>query len=382
MWPRRYSPCEDSKSRVHRRAAAAWVGRIAGFLAAVALVQLPAQAGFVASAGPETKCAFGRDVWTWDTLPGSDTIDHDFWKRTVTSAGPINSPTLTLEATHKATPGPCHVGEAAAGPHTVTLNVPSTVIPRTYRRVAQFDHAGHFDIISLMAAIKAVPADAEVSAVGNHLGAKATTWSFNPVVPGTLTVSATFDAKPQEKLFGPEAVGTGPVLGANEDARRLPADATDWEYVFEASAATHMDLAFLGDVNGAPGKLSLTAAFQFFEALLGPIEAPLFHDDAQELFIFVDLAQWLFDQYSFGVLEEIVVNAGFNDLLPGFFFSTAPIDFSGGLPVFANPYSGPATHVAKVDGGTIGMPSTLALVMLALIPGLWLRRPMAGPYRP
>ena len=110
----------------------------------------------------------------------------------------------------------------------------------------------------------------------------------------------------------------------------------------------------------------MAPAFGFSEQTVGPVEAPFFESETQELFVFVDLSQWLSSAQLFQPFEQISITDGLNDMLPGFLFSTSLIVTVGDQVVMQNWYTGSVVRVGIVDGETIPEPGTLALLEIGL----------------
>jgi hypothetical protein len=132
---------------------------------------------------------------------------------------------------------------------------------------------------------------------------------------------------------------------------------------------TSTTLAFLGAVDGAPGELDLGSAIDLFIES-DDIIAPMFLDSmgGSDLFVGIDLTQWLSFFSAFIAGDEISFTNGVSDLFPGILIGTSPVIFD---PVFGlmtnNPATGTFEIVGTIDGGIVPEPSTLILVGTSLL---------------
>lgn len=349
-------------------------------------------AGFMFTSGgqPPDRCGF-QIRWDWDKTNASTPPDfanpRQFgfvpnWNGQVQSAGgpelsDTNRPwTITATVNH-ANPPPCHDTEGGAGPHAISVSIPSVTRSGRYRAVKQFDHLNtpHWDVLSLEADITTAGKASEVTLGARHGGALAATWSFSTRVDGTLSVFATFPDGALPLLIDQHVQDWRKPFAQRLLNQPLPKGATDWEYDFfpdvlvasdDPPPGSHMHLAFLGEVNDLPGKLELAPVFELFLEQ-GHIEAPLFHSSEQELFIFVDLNRWLLEPVSLNDFDTLPIINGFNDLLPGYFFSNSPISIVGNQVIGQSGFTGNATFVAIADGEVIPLPSTLALLLVGAV---------------
>jgi hypothetical protein len=128
-----------------------------------------------------------------------------------------------------------------------------------------------------------------------------------------------------------------------------------------------MTLAFL---EGSVGDLGEADLSLFTQAFVGDDEflAPMLFDEdgAQNLFVAVDLMQWLNFGSSFQPGDEFLISNGVSPLLPGFLVSTSPIAFD---PSLGFTTTTPANVLAVVggllDGQAVPTPHSPTFVLVA-----------------
>jgi hypothetical protein len=145
----------------------------------------------------------------------------------------------------------------------------------------------------------------------------------------------------------------------------------------QGSPATDVHLAFLGDVDGTLGMLDIAVATDLFVGW-GEFFVPFLHtaDPGPELFIAVDLTQWLTDPRPFTADQSYHFEDGVNENLPGFLVATSPIGFAPGVGWVLAPsgdpgvldagyYTGDASVAAYIDGRIIPTPEPGVLALTA-----------------
>lgn len=164
-------------------------------------------------------------------------------------------------------------------------------------------------------------------------------------------------------------------------------DPTDYVVVASGSATTETTLAYLGTIEDDPAITELELA-ALTEMLAGPdgFVVPMLRElnAAVDLFVFVNLLQWLAAEATFSPLQTYDIEGGANDLLPGFFVSTTPVSMNLDGSFNGTPFSGLAFAAAAIDGHIVPAPPTLALVaaaVLGLVVATAVRRERQGHQR-
>ncbi|MEX2650179.1 MAG: PEP-CTERM sorting domain-containing protein [Alphaproteobacteria bacterium] len=347
-----------------------------------------AQAGFVEFKignqpfGSDTTKDFFR-IWTWDFPQGAETWPPpapdpaaDDWPVTLnaTAVGgggaAAGTKNLTLNWRHQT--GPHFNDKDPNGPFTITLAVPSpqAVNTKVVAKEVKVDHLlvgsakKHTDFVYLSAQVGA--GGNGVAASGIHLrdfpGFAASFENlFNK--PVTMTIDASYANGPNQNVVKDQMVGAMATINL-----KIPGNPTDMVYTYSGSGNSQTTLAFLG---GDPG------AFEQFE--LGPSAAlimgtetflvPLFIHETIDLFIGVDLVQWLALLPSLDPFQEVDFLDGTSDLLPGFIVGTSPVSFDPEFGfVTANPFTGRASIGAFADGrALVPEPATVGLLVMGLL---------------
>lgn len=149
----------------------------------------------------------------------------------------------------------------------------------------------------------------------------------------------------------------------DKDGNDLPL--SDYSVDVIGSSRTVTTLAFLGGVDGLLSELDLDAATMLF-ARSQPFLAPSLFDPSQDIYVGVDLTQWLSFPILFDPAQHFSFSNGVSDLLPGFYASTTPITLEPNIGFRSStPYTGVLQVRGSVDG-SIPEPSTLSLIALAL----------------
>jgi hypothetical protein len=164
--------------------------------------------------------------------------------------------------------------------------------------------------------------------------------------------------------------------GKSAEKKKLPLkDGTapkDYDVTVSGSVTTETTLAFLGTDEGSSGvtELDLAALTEMLTGASGYL-APMLRDVSldTQLFVFVNLLQWVGSDATFSALQTYDLTGGTNDLLPGFFVSTTPITLSAnGMPQ-GTPFTGQVFAAGGIDGeiAAVPEPSTLALAGMAVL---------------
>jgi len=326
------------------------------------------------------------DMWDWDFDNGGynpAVIEKPNWDRTLQSAGALAGKSLTLHVRHIDPPPPGHVGDIPVNPPQGTMDVelgglmrpqPDPENPNKnktffYVQAKQFSHPnkGHSDFIALRASVP-VAGDVTVNPLGRHDEKKRVNWSFVADKAGgdINYVIAYYDDGTNDLVAkGPIPAGLDKYVGGSLDPRNT--GKTPVGYKLKYSDPTELTLAFLGEVDGVPGMLNLSGGFDLFGDE-GRIVAPMFVDAAAnplDLFVAVDLVQWLSFPTPYDPLDTFSITSGRSELLPGYLFSTSPIDYDP-LSGFTtgNPFDGDVFVAGNVDGSTVPEPATLILLGL------------------
>ena len=92
---------------------------------------------------------------------------------------------------------------------------------------------------------------------------------------------------------------------------------------------TTTTLGFIGEINGELNLLDLSSGISIYHP--GEFFAPQIESLTSDLFVFVDLVDWLTFPHSFGAGDLFDFAAGRNQNLPGFLVASGPIEFIPGL---------------------------------------------------
>jgi hypothetical protein len=339
------------------------------------------------------------------TTPGT------FWSTSVTDSPSVASGGRDLAVTVQHVAGFPTVGPLITLTFTDLSNAPGAPNAQVFGKAAQEDHGPtDFDIARASVTLSnknEPPAAGQVVIRASHPtgrvafvpgynfgwsltngpGRPALDYQVIPSYRGTDSAGNAF------VFQGPCAVGTVagictstvPKLGPNgRNSGPLPATATttdpidptltvtgrlsDYEIKAEGSPLSDTTMAFVGDVNGQLSELDLGAAASLFTDT-GKIDIPAFDDTAgTPLYVAVNLTDWLSAPPSFmpSIGDDFTITSGKDSALPGFMFSTSPIDFVSGMGFDdTTPYSGEAVVRAFIDGD-VALPEPSTLGVLAL----------------
>jgi hypothetical protein len=225
-------------------------------------------------------------------------------------------------------------------------------------------HNAHFDIYGWH-----VDGPTNTDPVGHiffgaeHKEKKQFSVSFHDGRPGRFQVTASFLGTEQSIKNEKKPDGV-------DESIKLPMNATDVKirYTLGDPVFTESTLAFLA---GSPGDLTeadLSLGTSFFVEDAEFLVPMLYDKDGiQNLFVAVDLTQWLSFFTPFSVGEEFTISGGVSPLLPGFLVSTTEIGFDPAIGFTTN---NPATLTVvaggTIDGRTVPFPSTAAMLTAGL----------------
>jgi hypothetical protein len=101
----------------------------------------------------------------------------------------------------------------------------------------------------------------------------------------------------------------------------------------------------------------------------------MLRNESTDLFVAVDMVQWLSFQRSFVEGQSYTVNSfGMIDDLPGFLVGTSEITFGANGFETASPFSGGQVFVASVLDGQVPEPGTLLLAIIGIAAAGFTRR--------
>ena len=291
------------------------------------------------------------------------------------AGGPPTIRDFTVVAQHD--PG-AQPADAGHGPNARrgTMSLPNIARPSvgqpTRAAATRVEHDAHADYFATVVTVPGA-GNLTVDIRGEHQGApKAFVGSFKNFSAVNLTVTiipsyrnADGSVK-QGQPIGPFPVSAGGSLNRPIDPDPETGNApTNYTVRAFGSAGSETTLAFLGTVDGIPGVTELELA-PMTNLFLGDREflVPMLRDvhALQDLFVFVDLLQWLAAGALFTPLDEFDIVNGMSDLLPGFFVSNSPILLgTDGIPT-GDAFTGRAVALGGIDGSA-PEPGVLLLVL-------------------
>ena len=125
---------------------------------------------------------------------------------------------------------------------------------------------------------------------------------------------------------------------------------------------TSTTLGYLGAVEGVRGVLDLGRATSMFLGL-DELLAPSFVHPTQDLYVGIDLTQWVINSVQFDTGDMFDFTNGENEGLPGILVGTTPISLdAGGHWTTSDPYIGTLAVGGAIDGH-VPEPATLALLV-------------------
>lgn len=263
------------------------------------------------------------------------------------------------------------------------------VSTRVALQAAQVSHGPHWDIGYLRATVSVNAAGGFVAPTTIDVAAKhdpnaLVRPSFHNDTTRNLAITITPDFRDKDdptKIIEGKPRNEG-MLAQNQakDYGKLPEKDANGNplasYIVRAAGSpfTETHLAFLGLVDGVFSELDLGAAMVLFLSGRGEILAPFLRpwegdENGAELplnlYVGVDLTQWVGGGFSApsGTVHDVV--GGLSDALPGLYLSLSPVTL--GLAGWTSdaPYSGRAGVAGQIDG-SVPEPAALALFGVAL----------------
>lgn len=344
-------------------------------------------------AGLNTPCRVTA-AWSWSFAPpeAAPTPPPPGGPWTVSANTLQAGPGAQVSATVQHTPGapPCDTGEVANST-PMQLTAGSVVQPSSGEifkgAAAQVTHGNHRDGSSLLVQVRPAGSLSQVTVTGIHAGKPVSIQPsfqnpFPDFVRGTIT--------PDYRLGG--VVTSGPSVaftatgGSEADLPRFPQFLTEkgvdrgvlssFQFTFSSSPLSDTQLAFLGLVDGVFTELDFDLGILLFT---GGAEfmVPGLHNDATELFIGVDLTQWLTSPKTFSPGDVFTFIGGVSLLAPGFLVGTTPVTLGAFGFETSSPFTGDAVARAVLDGQTVPEPGSIVLLgigVLALGSYTWNRR--------
>ncbi|CCI04651.1 exported hypothetical protein [Microcystis aeruginosa PCC 9443] len=193
--------------------------------------------------------------------------------------------------------------------------------------------------------------------------------------PLTVFIKPSYRSQDGTVVFGDEL---DPIVLDNNNSRKIPLPArpdlgelSDYAIRASGSGITETTLAFIGEVDGVLTELDLSAATSLFVGF-DPFLVPSLNNQTLDLFVAVDLVQWLSNNpFTPGIGDTFDVANGVSSLLPGFLFSTSEISFVPGTGFVNNaPFNGQVSFNGLVIDGQVVVPeptSTLSLLALGTL---------------
>lgn len=332
--------------------------------------------------GADNKAYTGRN---WDlSIKGNDVLDAQ--------GQPVAGvKTVDLQWTHKI--GPHQKGQPRDKdpnkPFSTNIKITKPVNGQTklsnvfqQKHPTTIEEAPHYDFYGyrIVTPDPLVNADADIEMHAIHsLGQRRTRWSFTNSKDHEidLYISASYADGTSQSLekWHPGTVAPGKRAEGDLPKSSLGLPPTDVNVIPVGSFSAATTLAFIGDVDGTVSEIDYGVGIEYFT---GGEEfvVPYVESATQDLYVFVDLTQWLSFPYSFNNDEIFDFNDGINSLLPGFLVATAPINFIPGQGLVYDAttlYSGSLKTVGIIDG-KIPESDTLTLVGLGIVVIRFLRR--------
>ena len=184
--------------------------------------------------------------------------------------------------------------------------------------------------------------------------------------PLTVFIKPSYRTQDNTIVFGDEL---GPIVVDSNDSGKIPlperpdlGELSDYSIRASGSGITETTLAFIGEVDGVLTELDLSAATSLFVGS-DPFLVPSLNNQTLDLFVAVDLVQWLSNNpFTPEIGDTFDVANGVSSLLPGFLFSTSEISFA--------PFNGQVSFNGLVIDGQVVVPettSTLSLLFLGTL---------------
>ncbi len=337
--------------------------------------------------------ADGAEQWPDPGGPAPDPpLDNWDIKLNTTATTPEGLKTLTIKCQHLIPPV-SHGNDDRPNPNkfekTLSLSLPSggnAEVRSAGAKQILHPHDGHYDFFKYRVSLLG-DAGNFVNTEGVHYGQRNPIfWSYHSgITRGTLSMTPSYQDGTLGATVGPFSVtqnnqgfgGEIPPKTTPQGDILYPSDYT-MTFVGHRESGRTVDLvsettlSFLGETDTGFEEMDLAGASELFvgmDEFLVPSLGAIDHD----LFVAVDLTQWLSFPTSFTVGDNVDIVNGHADSLPGFLVSNTPVGFDPVLGfVTSSPYSGEASIDATIDGKT--PEPSVAVLLLAEFFILTLRR--------
>lgn len=140
----------------------------------------------------------------------------------------------------------------------------------------------------------------------------------------------------------------------------------DYEITAQGSGQSTTTLAFLGDVEGTFTELDLASATNLFMGPYNRFFAPFFFDPSQDLFVGIDLTQWLMEPINFNFGQTVSFTNGVSDELPGIMVGTSEVILGASGFQTAAPFNGVLAIQGDFDGKAVPEPSASTLLLVGM----------------
>jgi len=240
-------------------------------------------------------------------------------------------------------------------------------------------HGTHFDAGRLSAILLGAGTAQPVGGVGVnaiHFGvAGKVRGAVKNVGTNPIGVTLTPDYRTPEQLIDGNPIPLGS-LGQN-GKKVLPIPGTFQNGILTSmkvkttgSASSETHAAFLGEVDGVFTEMNLDVGIALFAGENVDFTYPLFFHDTRDLFIGIDLTQWLSFPTPFSPLQSFSFQNGTSDLLPGVLVGTAPVTLGPNGFESTAPFTGDAFVRAVGDGSFAPVPEPSTFILWAAGIGL------------
>jgi hypothetical protein len=215
---------------------------------------------------------------------------------------------------------------------------------------------GHVDLYNWQVQVPAAGLGRIAIAALHGSGSVPPKWSFTPArSPGRIQVFASYPTAPENGPQNPtpgfdSTTRISGTLQRSPDNGEAPSDIRI-QVTYNPTSDTTMAFVFR-DESGRIGKADLGTATTLFRGSDEYLVPALFDEQqTQQLFVAVDLTQWLSSPASYGINDRVEFSAGVSDTFPGFLVATSPIRFDPEAGFVADaPYTGGALVLGEFDG--------------------------------
>lgn len=201
--------------------------------------------------------------------------------------------------------------------------------------------------------------DAEIQDVHVKVGAAQLVQGGQSAIPPQLPVKV--DAEAKKKL---------------EDLYKVKitdSNLVDYSVQVTGSPRSYTNLAFLGNDNGVLDMLDLGSAADLFAGRSGFILPELAHE-TDDIYVAVDLTQYLSAPIDFNYGDEFLFSGGVNESLAGFLVSSSPISYESGVGFYTDDGINARLYVRGGIDGHAPEPATLVLLLLPVLGFVGARR--------